>query len=87
MKGDPQPKAFAARAGEKGSSGETLRVNGIVEIKVSDIADVFDFIEGNENKMAAEIEQIDSTVADETGGRQITCQSVCGRTAHEDFLA
>jgi len=56
LEGEPQPETLGTGTGEEGAAGKSLRVHGIVEIEVANVADVFDFGQGNLKDTAGEIQ-------------------------------
>jgi hypothetical protein len=42
---ETQPKALRARTGEEGAAGEALRVDGIGEVEIADVANNLDVVE------------------------------------------
>ena len=85
-KGHTKPEAFGAWLGQEGAAAEPLRVCGVVQIEIADVADVLDVVEQKWNDPSGEVEEVDCAVADEAGERQVAGESFAGKTTDDHLF-
>jgi hypothetical protein len=77
-KGNAEPEAFGAGAGEEGTTGQAFGIEGVGEVEIANVADESNVVERDGDDAAVEVEELDGGVADEGGE---------GEVAGEDFTA
>ena len=68
------------------SAGEALGAGGVGEVEVADVADVLDVAEEEGDDSAFEVEQMEGTVLDEVGERQIAGEGFASEAADDNLF-
>ena len=72
---------------EEGAASEPFGVHGVRQVEVADVADVLDVLQKNRDDAAAEVQQIDRAVVDESRERKVAGNRFSGVAAHDDLFA
>jgi hypothetical protein len=86
-KGEAEPEALGSRTRQECAADEALGVEGVSQVEVADVANVFYVVEEKGDDSAAEIKEVDGFVVDESRDGQVAWKGLSRESAHDDLFS